>query len=407
MKVLIQDHQLEMGEPPRRSKRRLDHHDINQNDCCDNWCFLCRGANCAFSPQGCQNSQGYSDQPLSDILLLHCRPPNCGQTHSFRPEQYLIPIESAFKKYPSGSFEFIQGRATAINPEDKSVIVDGQTTIQFDYLVIAAGSTTPSTTRSDIPIPFKQSNADNMETLIKNAQQAISAASQIVIAGAGPIGVELAGEVAEAAQKQGKSVKITLVSASDRVLPMLKTSGSKAAEALLTQKNVTIISSCKVTDAVLSTNGTWNLSLSNGKQLSADLYIPTTGTLPNSSFVPQQWLDTHGWVKVNQELRVQGGQNAPLPVYAAGDITNNSMRLSFKATEQAAVVAANIKNDILGSKYKRRVYDEGDSIMMMVPVGASGGTGQLFGMTPWSFMVKAIKGKDFFVSKAPSFIAAS
>lgn len=315
---------------------------------------------------------------------------------AFRPEQYLIPIESAFKKYPSGSFEFIQGRATAINPEDKSVIVDGQTTIQFDYLVIAAGSTTPSTTRSDIPIPFKQSNADNMETLIKNAQQAISAASQIVIAGAGPIGVELAGEVAEAAQKQGKSVKITLVSASDRVLPMLKTSGSKAAETLLTQKNVTIISSCKVTDAVLSTNGTWNLSLSNGKQLSADLYIPTTGTLPNSSFVPQQWLDTHGWVKVNQELRVQGGQNAPLPVYAAGDITNNSMRLSFKATEQAAVVAANIKNDILGSKYKRRVYDEGDSIMMMVPVGASGGTGQLFGMTPWSFMVKAIKGKDFF-----------
>ncbi|GFF43179.1 hypothetical protein IFM58399_06861 [Aspergillus lentulus] len=326
---------------------------------------------------------------------------------AFRPEQYLIPIESAFKKYPSESFEFVQGRVTAINPEDKSVMVDGQTSIQFDYLVIAAGSTTPSTTRSDVPIPFKQSNADNMVTLIQNAQQAISSASQIVIAGAGPIGVELAGEIAEAAQEQGKSVKITLVSASDRVLPMLKTSGSKAAESLLTQKNVTIITSQAVTDAVLSTNGTWNLFLSNGQQLTADLYIPTTGVLPNSSFIPQQWLDTDGWVKVDHELRVQGGQNAPLPVYAAGDITNNSMRLSFKAAEQAVVVAANIKNDILGSKYKRRVYDQGDSIMMIVPVGASGGTGQLFGMTPWSFVVKAIKGKDFFVSKAPSIIGAS
>jgi hypothetical protein len=83
------------------------------------------------------------------------------------------------------------------------------------------------------------------------------------------------------------------------------------------------------------------------------------------------------------------------------------MRLSFKAAEQAAVVAANIKNDILGSKYKRKLYDQGDSIMMMVPVGASGGTGQLFGMTAWSFMVKAIKGKDFFVSKAASIIGAS
>jgi NADH dehydrogenase FAD-containing subunit len=326
---------------------------------------------------------------------------------AFRPEQYLIPIESAFKKYPSESFEFVQGRVTAINTEDKSVMVDGQTSIQFDYLVIAAGSTTPSTTRGDIPIPFKQSNADNMATLIKNAQQAISSASQIVIAGAGPIGVELAGEIAEAARDQGKSVKVTLVSASDRVLPMLKASGSKAAESLLTQKNVTIISSHAVTDAVLSTNGTWNLSLSNGKQLTADLFIPTTGVVPNSSFIPQQWLDTDGWVKVDQELRVQDGQNAPLRIYAAGDITNNSMRLSFKAAEQAVVVAANIKNDILGSKYKRRVYDQGDSIMMIVPVGASGGTGQLFGMTPWSFMVKAIKGKDFFVSKAASIIGAS
>jgi pyruvate/2-oxoglutarate dehydrogenase complex dihydrolipoamide dehydrogenase (E3) component len=33
--------------------------------------------------------------------------------------------------------------------------------------------------------------------------------------------------------------------------------------------------------------------------------------------------------------------------FAAGDITNNSMRLSFKAQEQAAVVAANLKVEIV------------------------------------------------------------
>jgi NADH dehydrogenase FAD-containing subunit len=324
---------------------------------------------------------------------------------TLQPEQYLIPIESAFKKYPSDSFQFVQGRATGIDPENKSVTVDSQTTIPFDYLVIATGSTTASTIRNEIPIPFKQSNADNMETLIKNAQQAILSSSQIVIAGAGPIGVELAGELAEAAQQQGKSLKITLIEASDRVLPMLKNSSSKAAESLLMQKRVTIILGHTVTEALLS-DGTWNISLSNGQQLAADLYIPTTGVQPNNNFIPQQWLDTDGWVKVDRELRVQGGQDASLPIYAAGDITNNSMRLSFKAAEQAGVVAANIKNDILG-KGKRRVYDQGESIMMMVPVGGSAGTGQLFGMTPWSFLVKSIKGKDFFVSKAPSFIGAS
>jgi hypothetical protein len=38
--------------------------------------------------------------------------------------------------------------------------------------------------------------------------------------------------------------------------------------------------------------------------------------------------------------------------------------------------------------------------MMVVPVGEGGGTGQLFGMVPFSFMVKMIKGRDFFISKA-------
>ncbi|KAF7592359.1 hypothetical protein BBP40_000342 [Aspergillus hancockii] len=329
---------------------------------------------------------------------------------AFRTEEYLIAINSAFDQYPSDSFDFVQGRVSAINPDEKSVTVDDGTIIPFDYLVIASGSTTQSTTRDDIPVPFKQSNLNNMATLIKNAQNAISLASRIVIGGAGPIGVELAGEIAEAAEQQGKSVTIILVSASYRVLPMLKESASKAAESLLAQKKVETIKSRKVTDATMSTDSrTWNISLDNGDQITADLYIPTTGVVPNSSFIPQEWLDNEGWVKVNSELRVQGRNNKHHPIYAAGDITNNSMRLAFKAAEQAAVVATNIKSDIVGhsSKTKRRVYDQGNSVIMIVPVGASGGTGQLFGITLWSFMVKYMKSNDFFVSKARSMIGAT
>ncbi|KAJ9482785.1 hypothetical protein VN97_g10633 [Penicillium thymicola] len=110
---------------------------------------------------------------------------------------------------------------------------------------------------------------------------------------------------------------------------------------------------------------------------------------------------------VDKGLRVRSpsGSAAQLPIFAAGDITNNSMRLSFKAQEQAAVVAANLKAEIVGQG-KSKVYSQGDKIMMVVPVGSTGGTGLIMGWTPWSAMVKMVKGKDFLISKANSTISA-
>jgi pyruvate/2-oxoglutarate dehydrogenase complex dihydrolipoamide dehydrogenase (E3) component len=180
---------------------------------------------------------------------------------------------------------------------------------------------------------------------------------------------------------------------------MLKSSGSSAAAKMLTQKKVKVITSTRVTGAEASGDA-WTVSLDNGEKISADLYIPTTGVVPNNSFIPEQFLDKDGWVKVNREMRVESTEN----IYAAGDITNNSMRLSFKAAEQAGVAANNLKADIVG-KGERKTFDQGESIMMVVPVGESGGTGQIFGFTPFSFMVKMIKGKDYFISKAAPMVA--
>lgn len=319
---------------------------------------------------------------------------------AFKTEQYLLPIEDALNKYPKESFEFIVGTATSIDVSSKTVSVTPTddsaeaTSVSYDYLVLASGSTTPSTTGeiNGTSIPFKQSNRDDMEQLIAAAQQKIGGAMEIVIGGAGPIGVELAGELAEAAEETGNNVSITLVSATDRVIPMLKPSGSSAAEKQLKHKKVKVLTSTRVTGAEAS-GDKWAVSLDNGEKLTADLYIPTTGVVPNNSFIPAQFLDKDGWVKVNEEMRVSES------IYAAGDITNNSMRLSFKAAEQAGVAANNLKVDILGQG-ERKTFHQGESIMMVVPVGGSGGTGQIFGMIPFSFMVKMIKGRDYFISKA-------
>lgn len=360
--------------------------------------------------QGVPNAKIILVNPSQTFYWNIASPRIVAKPKAFKPEQYLLPIKDAFAQYSNEKFEFVLGTATAINVAGKTVAVTlngsgDSKDLSYDHLVIASGSTNPSTTGAvtGTSIPFKPSNRDDMKQIVEAAQQQIANAKEIVIGGAGPVGVELAGELAEGL---GNKATITLISSADRVLPMIKASASALGEKKLKEKNVKIITSAKVTGAEASTDGTksWIVTLDNGEKLSADVYIPTTGAIPNNSFLPAEFLDSNGWVKVDKELRVQSSDGSALPIYAVGDINTNNMRLSFKATEQAKIAVTNIKADIAGSG-ERKSYDQGDSIMMIVPVGETGGTGQLFGMTPFSFMVKFVKGKDYFVSKAPQYLA--
>ncbi|CAI7599019.1 unnamed protein product [Penicillium glandicola] len=342
--------------------------------------------------------------PSTSFFWCIAAPRIVAKPEAFRSEQYLLPIKDAFASYRPDAFEFLPGVATAIDTAAKSVSVipnEGEPkTLSYDYLVIASGSTTSATTGSltGTSIPFKQSNHNDMEQLMKSAQEHIAGAKEIVIGGAGPIGVELAGELAEALEQSGNAdkVSITIVSATDRVLPMLKSSASSAARKILEQKKVKIVTSKRVVgvETPADDSSNWTVSLEGGDKLSADLYIPTTA----------QFLDQDGWVTVNNEMRVQSTDGSTLPIFAAGDITNNSMRLSFKAIEQAQVAAANLKAAIVGGT-AIKTYEQGESIMMVVPVGEAGGTGQIFGFVPFSFMVKLIKGKHYFIDKAAGVLA--
>ncbi|MGV2419976.1 MAG UNVERIFIED_CONTAM: FAD-dependent oxidoreductase, partial [Staphylococcus saprophyticus] len=136
-------------------------------------------------------------------------------TKPVRPEQYFLPIKDAFAGYRPDAFEFLPGVATAIDAAAKSVSVtpnEGEPKIlSYDYLVIASGSTTSATTGSltGTSIPFKQSGHNDMEQLIESAQEHIAGAKEIVIGGAGPIGVELAGELAEAVEQSGNAGKVS------------------------------------------------------------------------------------------------------------------------------------------------------------------------------------------------------
>ncbi|GKZ80071.1 hypothetical protein AnigIFM56816_004287 [Aspergillus niger] len=358
---------------------------------------------------------------------------------AFSESQYLIPIADGFTKYSADVFEFILGRATSLDFENKLLQVEESTTnntkktlreIKYDYLVIASGSTPSASSssplfpgetenkdadRKEMIYPFKLSptSTSTITETIQSAQSTISTSKRITIIGAGPIGVELAGELADLTTSSSEEKKdITLISSTPRILPILKESASETATSLLTSKGVRVLTNTKVISVSSKAGGGYELKFESGETMDTDIYIPTIGVLPNSSYIPGEVLDEKGWVRVDSELKVVGVDG----VYAAGDVTDCKQKLSFKADEMAGVVVGNLVNDIDNSAGKggrgwwrgcgggRKTYDEGTEVMMVVPVGSSGGTGQAFGLVLFSFMVWLAKGRDYFIWKARGYV---
>ncbi|PWY95928.1 FAD/NAD(P)-binding domain-containing protein, partial [Aspergillus sclerotioniger CBS 115572] len=349
---------------------------------------------------------------------------------AFTESQYLLPIAEGFSAYSSEEFEFVLGKATSLNPATKSIIVESTPSsspdtntnptpvtrnINYDYLIIASGSSTPATLGLTSPkntqnenkneiYPVKSLLNPQIQQSITHAQSTIQKAKSIIIAGAGPIGIELAGELGDLITTRTETpLSVTLISATDRLLPSLKPSASKAAEDMLRSLGVDVIKGRKVITATATpdpdpTKEGMVVELDNGETLTTEIYIPTTGVIPNNSYLPKEILNEAGWVKVTPELQVEGLES----VYAAGDITHHRQKLALKVAEMVPVVVGNLIQDIIsGSAGKNgKTYVEGEGVSMVVPVGETGGTGQLFGWVPWSFLVRVVKGRDFFIGKA-------
>lgn len=328
---------------------------------------------------------------------------------AFSANQYLYPITDIFKKYSKESFEFVQGTATEIDADSKTIKIEksAKSSVSYDYLVIASGSTTHAAIGQDSAlVPFKSTNSVDLPAAIDTAQKAIGNAKSIIIGGAGAVGVEFAGELAEAFASKKEKSTITLVSASDHVLPKLKKQAGAAAENLLKSNGVKLIPSKKVEKAELDQSSQqWTVTLDGGEKLTADLYVSATGVIPNNNFIPPVFLNKEGWLDVDDQMRVKAAVTGKgkCSIYGIGDITSYPYRDGYRISDQAPIVVSNLKEEITG-KGTRATYAPKDKTMAIVPVGKSGGTGQIGGWVPWSFLVAYVKGRDFLVSRASSFI---
>lgn len=108
---------------------------------------------------------------------------------------------------------------------------------------------------------------------------------------------------------------------------------------------VNIRLSQKVIGSTPLPNNRTEVSLSTGEKLIADLYIPSVGVVPNSSYIPTKHLNAEGFVVVDEYFGVKGAED----VYAIGDVCDVEPPQFIYADRQSTFLAKNLAL-ILGGK---------------------------------------------------------
>ena len=347
--------------------------------------------------------------PSNEFYFNLASPRIIAKPNSLSSSKYLYSITDAFNSYPKASFNFIKGMVTGINTENQTVAVSKDASslstppVPFDYLVIASGSTTPASIgKSGLKVPFKTGGFEDVSTAIREAQEAIKCARSVIVGGGGPLGVEVAAELIEVACPKKE---VTLISATDLLLPGAKESVRTTAETLLTRKGVEVIKSTQIEQVDQDPiSKKWVIRLSNGEILTADAYISATGLLPNNQFIPPSFLNAQGWVNVDEFFQMKEGKTSKSNMYAIGDITSHPYRLLSRIPKQVETVLANMKTSITKQGALVSYSAEAQRRMMVVPVGDCAGTGQFGNWTLPGLIVWYFKGKDFLTYKAPAYL---
>ena len=130
-------------------------------------------------------------------------------------EKIFQSLAAGFKQYPASQFEFIVASAKILDVDAKKVHLEisgsaEDKALYYDFLIIATG------TRTKADTPFKTLDSTEItKDGLHNFQAEVKKAETIVLAGAGPTGVEIAGELGF---EYGKQKEIILVSQQSLVL---------------------------------------------------------------------------------------------------------------------------------------------------------------------------------------------
>jgi NADH dehydrogenase FAD-containing subunit len=262
---------------------------------------------------------------------------------------------------------FLRDRAVAI--DGRRITLESGGVLEPDYLVLATGSAYP------FPAKTEEPDVASARARHRAAHEALVAADRALIVGAGPAGLELAGEI----KAFFPDKHVTIADISDDILSgpydqALRDELRRQLDALGVELRLgTAIA--ELPTAPPATLAPIAIATANGGELVADIWFRAFGVRAHSEYLEGGALEDRrgerGYVRVDEYLRVAGETQT----FALGDVSDADRDMAGIANAQAGVVAANIRALITGTG-ELTSYQKFPP-MIAIPLGPEGGAGSL------------------------------
>ena len=306
-------------------------------------------------------------------------------TAFIEPSNISYPFRRMFVGKKNMHFHF--GNLIKVHPENNSI----ETTtgvLNYDILVIAVGTETNYFGMENVKqhsLPMKSiDDAINLRNhLLLNMEKAVITDDvsekekllNIVIAGGGPSGVEVAGMLAEMGQTiarreypeiKGVRARIHLIDASPHLLGPMSKTAQGAAEKVLSQLGVRI-----KLDTAVKDYKDGNVIMSDGESISTYSLIWTSGVTGREvPGLPAEMIGRGRRIVVDEFNKAKGAPN----IYAIGDIClqttdkdypNGHPQLAQVAIQQGTLLAKNLKRVADGNSMKDFRYNDKGSMAII------------------------------------------
>ncbi len=324
---------------------------------------------------------------MVDKNNYHFFPPLLYQvsTAFIEPSSISYPFRRLFQE--KDNLRFHMGTLLKVNPESNTIETDTGV-LQYDHLVLGLGTESNFFGMQNVkerswPMKTIDEALNLRNNLLMNMEKATRAKDKaerdrllnIVIAGGGPTGVELAGMLAELghniARKEYPEIPdfgshIYLIDAGPVLLaPMSKKAQQEATE-VLTKLGVKIILNTAVKDYV---DG--KVMMADGNTIETCSLIWASGVIAREvPGLPKEVIGRGRRVLVDEVNRVQGYQN----IYALGDLClqttdskfpNGHPQVAQVAIQQGALLSKNFKSLAGGGTMKPFVYNDKGSMAII------------------------------------------
>jgi apoptosis-inducing factor 2 len=284
----------------------------------------------------------------------------------------------------------VRDRAAVVEP-DRVITASGEE-IAADYLVLATGSSYPFPAKTDLV------DTEQAFEQVRSTHRALLQADRVLLLGAGPVGIELAGEIRAVWPEKS----IILLDPQGELLggpymPELRAELRRQLDEL----DVEVLLGSPLHEAPPTAPGelgSFTVGTESGVDVTADIWFRCYGVVPNSEYLGEELSaarQADGYVEVGPNLQVTGQTS----VFAIGDLSTADAKMAAFAGHQAETVVANIT--ALASGSDELVNYESMGTGIAVPIGPSGGAGQFPGQDEivGREVISDLKGRDLGVER--------